>query len=116
MHIRSQEAQADAEHTRRLAFVQQGAHILVSQLNTEMTAYRAKAELFQTTLLRSETDCYDERQAALGLTSQNMSLTTHTLHFETALKHNGLQTAQLRRSFDDSRSWLLEYVTLEFED
>ena len=31
VHIRSLEAHADAEHTRRLAFVQQGRHVLASQ-------------------------------------------------------------------------------------
>ena len=48
MHIRSLEAHADAEHTRRLAFVQQSTHTcsIVSQLNTEMIAYRAGAEQF----------------------------------------------------------------------
>ena len=73
MHIRSVEAHADAEHTRRLAFVLQGTHVLVPELNTEMTAYRAEAEQFQSRLLRSETDCHEERQAALRLTLQNMS-------------------------------------------
>ena len=46
-----------------------------------------------------------------------MSLTTRALHFEeTALKHKGLQTAQRRKSFDDNRSSLLEYLALKFEE
>ena len=63
----------------------------MSQLNTEMAAYRVEAEQFQSRLLRRETDCHGEGQAALGLNSQNMSLTTWALHFEIALKHNELQ-------------------------
>ena len=63
-----------------------------------MTVYMAEAEQFQTRPLRSETDCHGEQQAALRLTSQNMSLTTRALHFETALKHSKLQTEQLRKS------------------
>ena len=88
----------------------------MSQLNTEMTAYRAEAEQFESRLLRSETDGHEERQAALRLTSQNMSPTTRALHFETALKHNELQTAQLRKSSDDNRSSLPEHLAQEFEE
>ena len=38
------------------------------------------------------------------------------MHYETALKHNELQTAQLRKTFDDNRSTLLEYLAQEFEE
>ena len=44
-----------------------------------------------------------------------MSLTTRALHFEETA-HKGLQTAQLRKSFDDNRSSLLEYLALKFEE
>ena len=115
MHIISLEAHADTERSRRLAFVRQGTHVLISQLNSEMTAYGAEAEEFQSRLLHSETDCHEERRATLRLTPQIMSLATRALHCEIALKHNELQTAQLRKSFDDNRSTLLEYLAQEFE-
>ena len=74
-----------------------------------MTVYRRK--LSQSRLLCSETDCHEDRQAALRFTAQNTSLTTRALHFETALRHAELQTAQLQKSFDH-RS---EYLALEFD-
>ena len=60
-------------------------------------AYRSEAEQFQARLLPSETD---------------MSLNTRALHFE----HDELQASQLRKSFDDNRSKLLEYVAQELEE
>ena len=78
MHIRSLEAHADAEHARRLAFIQQGTNVLITQLNSEMSAYKAESEMFQSRLLRSEVECHGERQAAQQLTSQSMALTTRT--------------------------------------
>ena len=72
------------------------------------TAYRAEDGQFQARLLHSETDCHEARQATKRLTGQNMSLTTLALHFETALKHNELQTAQLPTSYDTNRSNLGE--------
>ena len=101
MHIQSSAAHAGAEHVRRLGFVQQGTHALFSQLNSTTN---------------SEVACHEERQASTKLTSQNMALTTRALHFETALKHQELQTAQLRKSFDDNRSMLCEYVAERFEE
>ena len=116
MHIRSLEAHADAEHSRRLAFIQQGTNVLINQLNTEMSAFKSEAEQFHSSPLRSEIGAHEERQAAQQLTSRNMVLTTRALHFETALNHNELQTAQLRTSFDENRSTLLEYLGERFEE
>ena len=116
MHIRSLEAHADAEHSRRLAFIQQGTNVLINQLNTEMAAFKSEAEQFHSSLLRSELGVHEERQAAQQLTSRNMALTTQALHYQTALKHNELQTAQLRTSFDENRTTLLEYLGERFEE
>ena len=88
MHIRTLEAHADAEHARRLAFIQQGTNVLITQLNSEMSAFKAETEQFQSRLLRSEMECHEARQAAQQLTSQGMALTKRALHFETALKHS----------------------------
>ena len=80
-----------------------------------MNPHRAEAEQFQSRLFHRETDCHEEKQAALRFTSQNMSLTTGARHFET-LKHNELQTAQLRKSFDHNRSTLLEYLAQDIAE
>ena len=64
-------------------------------------------------VLRSD---HEERQAAQQFTSRNMALTTQALHYQTALKHNELQTARLRTSFDENRSTLLEYLGEKFEE
>ena len=116
MHIRSLETHADVEHSRRLAFIQQGTNVLINQLNTEMAAFKSEAEQFHSSLLRSELGVHEERQAAQQLTSRNMALTTQALHYQTALKHNELQTAQLRTSFDENRTTLLEYLGERFEE
>ena len=93
-----------------LAFVQQGTHVFLSQLNTEMNVCRTEAEQFQSRLLRSETDCHEERQTAVWLTSQNMSLNYNSC---TSLRDS---TEELRKSLDDNRSTLLEYLGQEFEE
>ena len=116
LHIRSLEAHADAEHTRRLGFIQQSTSVLINQLSTEMTAFKSEAEQFHSSLLRSELGVHEERQAAQQLTSRNMALTTQALHYQTALKHHELQTAQLRTSFDENRTTLLEYLGERFEE
>ena len=116
MQNRSLEAHADAEHSRRLAFIQQGTNVLINQLNTEMAAFKSEAEQFHGSLLRSEIGAHEERQAAQQLTSRNMALTTQALHYQTALKHNELPTAQLRTSFDENRTTLLEYLGERFEE
>ena len=93
-----------------LAFVQQGTHVFLSQLNTEMNVCRTEAEQFQSRLLRSETDCHEERQTAVWLTSQNMSLNYNSC---TSLRDSN---EELRKSLDDNRSTLLEYLGQEFEE
>ncbi|CAE7297630.1 RAD5, partial [Symbiodinium sp. KB8] len=47
LHIRSLEAHADAEHTRRLGFIQQSTSVLINQMNTEMTVFKSEAEQFR---------------------------------------------------------------------
>ena len=116
MQNRSLEAHADVEHSRRLAFIQQGTNVLINQLNTEMAAFKSEAEQFHGSLLRSEIGAHEERQAVQQLTSRNMALTTQALHYQTALKHNELPTAQLRTSFDENRTTLLEYLGERFEE
>ena len=116
LHIRSLEAHADAEHTRRLGFIQQSTSVLINQMNTEMTVFKSEAEQFRSSLLRSELSAHEERQAAHRLTSRNAALTTQALHYQTALKHNELQTAQLCTSFDENRTTLLEYLGERFEE
>ena len=85
-------------------------------MNTEMTVFKSEAEQFRSSLLRSELSAHEERQAAQQLTSRNAALTTQALHYQTALKHNELQTAQLRTSFDENRTTLLEYLGERFEE
>ena len=103
LHIRSLEAHADAEHARRLGFIQQSTSVLINQMNTEMTVFKSEAEQFRSSPARQ-------------LTSRNAALTTQTLHYQTALRHNELQTAQLRTSFDENRTTLLEYLAERFEE
>ena len=112
IHIRAFEAHADAEHSRRLAFVQQGTNVLITQLNSEISAYKAESEAFQSRLLHSEVECHEERQAAQQFTSQGTALTTRALRFETALKHS----EQLRTLCEENRSTLLEYLAKRFEE
>ena len=116
MHIQQLEAHADAEHARRLEFIQQSTSVLINQLNTEMSAFKSEAEQFRSSLLRSELITHEERQAVQQLTSRNAALTTQSLHYQTALRHNELQTAQLRTSFDENRTTLLEYLAERFEE
>ena len=116
LHIRSLEAQADAEHARRLGFIHQSTSVLINQMNTEMTVFKSEAEQFRSSLLRSELITHEEKQAAQQLTSRNAALTTQSLHYQTALRHNELQTAQLRTSFDENRTTLLEYLAERFEE
>ena len=116
MHIQQLEAHADAEHARRLEFIQQSTSVLINQLNTEMSAFKSEAEQFRSSLLRSELTTHEERQAVQQLTSRNAALTTQSLHYQTALRHNELQTAQLRTSFDENRTTLLEYLAERFEE
>ncbi|OLQ12895.1 hypothetical protein AK812_SmicGene3106 [Symbiodinium microadriaticum] len=116
LHIRSLEAHADAEHTRRLGFIHQSTSVLINQMNTEMTVFRSEAEQLRSSLLRSELISHEEKQAAQQLTSRNAALSTQTLHYQTALRHNELQTAQLRTSFDENRTTLLEYLAERFEE
>ena len=107
MHIRSSEAHADAEHTRRLAFVQQGMHVLVSQLNTEMTAKSFRQGYFAARGAKaSSTEAHFSKHVAHN--------SRPSLRDSVRLKHNELQTAQLRKSFDDNRSSLLEYLRISF--
>ena len=116
LHIRSLEAHADAEHARRLGFIQQSTSVLINQMNTEMTVFRSEAEQYRSSLLRSELISQEEKQAAQQLTSRNAALSTQALHYQTALRHNELQTAQLRTSFDENRTTLLEYLAERFEE
>ncbi|OLQ11620.1 hypothetical protein AK812_SmicGene4496 [Symbiodinium microadriaticum] len=116
LHIRSLEAHADAEHARRLGFIQQSTSVLINQMNTEMTVFKSEAEQFRSSLLRSELISHEEKQAAQQLTSRNAALTTQSLHYQTAFRHNELQTAQLRTSFDENRTTLLEYLAERFEE
>ena len=116
LHIRSLEAHADAEHARRLGFIQQSTSVLINQMNTVMTVFKSEAEQFRSSLLRSELISHEEKQAAQQLTSRNTALTTQSLHYQTALRHNELQTAQLRTSFDENRTTLLEYLAERFEE
>ena len=116
LHIRSLEAHADAEHARRLGFIQQSTSVLINQMNTEMTVFKSEAEQYRSSLLRSELISHEEKQAAQQLTSRNAALNTQALHYQTALRHNELQTAQLRTSFDENRTTLLEYLAERFEE
>ena len=79
MHIGSLEAHADAEHASWSAFVQQGTHVLVSQLNSGMTTYRAESEQFQASLIRVRQNAMRKSKQQRKLTSQNMSLNTRAL-------------------------------------
>ena len=69
MQNRQLEAHADAEHSRRLGFIQQSTHVLVTQLNSEMNTCKAEADHFSAKLLHREADCHEEKQAALKLTT-----------------------------------------------
>ena len=83
---------------------------MTSQLNSEMMTYRAEAEQFQA----SETDCQEESKQRSSLPDRTCHSTA--LRFETALKHNELQKAQLRKSCDDNHATLLEYLAQELEE
>ncbi|CAE7904108.1 NLRC3 [Symbiodinium sp. KB8] len=81
-----------------------------------MTVFKSETEQFRSSLLRSELISHEEKQAAQQLTSRNAALNTQALHYQTALRHNELQTAQLRTSFDENRTTLLEYLAERFEE
>ena len=117
LHIRSLEAHADAEHTRRLGFIQQSTSVLINQMNTEMTVFKSEAEQYRSSLLRSELISHEEKQSGSTTHLPERSIE----HTDTPLPDGPSGTTNYRQRSFVLRSMrtattLLEYLAERFEE